>query len=184
MGESVEFDSYKQTENVAERYEAAFRAALDDIDRTQEEACIAKEKLQTLEEKISDLSELVRRLHSFLPLDRRSIYADRLTRLLQGTQTSGRATTVFDNVVELFTRARQQEQRSNWTAAEVQAALTSKGTSTDPKAVYNVLNYLARKGRLRRVSKGQYIWVDCGLGISLGQDLPAVDQNGRGCIEE
>jgi hypothetical protein len=39
------------------------------------------------------------------------------------------------------------------------------------KAIYNTVNYFAKTGRLRRVSRGEYIFRDTGAGVAT-DDIP------------
>jgi predicted transcriptional regulator of viral defense system len=48
---------------------------------------------------------------------------------------------------------------------EVQEALTDKGIQAEPQQLHNVLGYLARKGLLKRVSRGRYYVIGYGVGI-------------------
>lgn len=171
-----------------DHYDAALRAALNDLADAQRDTNAAREWLHEAEGRVQSLTVLANHLFGELPLDRQQAYADRLEELRVSTsqsrhsstmQQSNRSTVVYDNVVQLFTT-----QRKEWTAAEVQEALSNNCIGADPKAVYNVLSYLARKGRLHRMAKGQYVWVDGGVGITFGEDLAAADQNGGSPMED
>ena len=106
-------------------------------------------------------------------------FEDRLGRLAR-CPAAARGGATFDNVVHLFASSPQRE----WTAPEVQAALAHGGRQVDPKSVHNVLSYLTRKGRLKRLGRGQYLIVDLGVGLQLSHDLDGIDPNDGGCSDE
>lgn len=159
-------------------YEDALVTALDDLGRAQSDAEEAKNYLRKVEARISELGTLVRHLISELPPDRRARFAKQLADF-RLTPSEERSTgPVYNNVIDLFTR----ETRREWTASEVQIALAESGVHADPKAVYNVLNYLARKGRLQRIGRGHYLVKDLGVSFHLDQDIEGTDPNEGGCM--
>lgn len=91
----------------------------------------------------------------------RQEYSRRFEEIHSGTQNRGGE--VFGNVIALF----KHDPRNEWTIGEVQEALEKKGTPPDSKALYNTIAYLAKTGRLRRVSRGRYTLVDIGAGIEM-----------------
>lgn len=166
--------------NVQSPYEAALAAALDDLVNARRKVQGARDELQSAEARITELTQLVSTLLGLLPPDRAALYTQRLNELRVSSQPSVRSGPVHDNVVELFSRTNKRQ----WSASDVQAALADEGKSADPKAVYNVLNYLVRSGRLRRVARGQYYVEGLGFGIQLDQDIEGVDPRGGGCMED
>jgi len=160
-------------------YEAALAAALDDLTDAKVAAHGARESAMSAEARVAELTELARSLAAMMPQDRATPYLQRLHTLGTSIDTSKRAGPVYENVVELFSKTH----RRDWSAADVQTALAEAGKGADPKAVYNVLSYLARRGRLRRYGRGRYLIVDLGVGIELDQDLEGVDQASGGCAE-
>lgn len=73
-----------------------------------------------------------------------------------------RATRLHANVIELF----RQDNRREWAIPEISRALTDRdGAAPDPKALSNILNYLERSGRLKRVDRGRYLIRDYGAEI-------------------
>ncbi len=100
-----------------------------------------------------------------LPLAEQNEYRERLAKLHGGDVADGRGKDVHNNIIDLLKRTGRKE----WTVPEIQTALIEDGTEADPKlvkAIYNAVNYLAKKGTLRRVSWGQYMFSEIGAGIA------------------
>ena len=116
-------------------------------------------------------SEALALLLDDLPFDERSAIQRRLDRVgSEVTVASGRTGEVHDNVVALFKGHSKRE----WSVPEIQAELTKSGEAADQKSLYNVINYLAKVGRLRRISRGQYLV----LGIGAGMEAEGVSEDG------
>jgi hypothetical protein len=138
--------------------EAALRAALHlmaEIERAQEDRLAADTRGRKY-------SEALALLLDDLPANERSAIQRRLERTRSDvTAAPGRVGEVHDNVVALFKAHAKRE----WSVPEIQAELTKSGEAADPKALYNVINYLAKVGRLRRISRGQYLVLGIGAGL-------------------
>jgi len=116
---------------------------------------------------INRLAATLETLIDGLPAAERDDYRLRLLKLRGGDlpSTDGRGKDVHNNIVDLFKRTG----RKDWTIPEIQAALTKDGQLADPKvvkAIYNAVNYLAKKGMIRRVSWGQYVFSESGAGLA------------------
>lgn len=169
-----------QTPLVSEPYEAALEKALSDLADARRNQAGAKERAEQADALATELSVLVRNLLCILKPEQRQKYEALAQGLGADERQAVRGGPVYDNIVNLFSRSRKQE----WTASEVQAALDDPSESIAPKSIYNVLNYMEKKGRLRRISRGRYLIVDLGIGIDLGYDLPGVDAIGRHAMDE
>jgi predicted transcriptional regulator of viral defense system len=100
-------------------------------------------------------------LTATLPRERQHLYAERAGSLRRPNQAA-RGSTSFENVIALFAH----EEPKEWTAPEVQRALVGRGTPPDkPDQISNVLQYLARKGRLKKIGRGRYVVMGYGVGI-------------------
>jgi hypothetical protein len=102
-----------------------------------------------------------------LPATERDDYRRRLAKIrgADGSLSDGRGKEVHNNIIDLLKRTG----RKDWTIPEIQAAMSREGQEADPKlvkAIYNAVHYLAKKGTLRRVSWGQYVFCETGGGIS------------------
>ena len=104
-----------------------------------------------------------------LPDNERREYKRRFDQIRSGVSSHNRGGEVFGNVIALF----KQDRRAEWTIPEVQTSLEGRGTAPDTKALYNAIAYLAKTGRLRRVSRGRYLVTDFGTGVE-------TDLEGRG----
>jgi hypothetical protein len=102
-------------------------------------------------------------LSSFSSEDR-DTFAKRLNELRAHDRPGKRSYEIRDNVILLFSQTPLLE----WSVPEIKSALDQEGAEVDLKVLYNVINYLATSGRLRRVSRGKY--VINGLGASLDID--------------
>lgn len=152
-------------------YEAALETALAELEAAQARVEVIKGQLSDAETKVTELTDLVQSLMRHVPAHRVGAFVERLNQVRSNPQPNPRSGEVFDNVIQLFA---QRPTHREWTASDVQAALSHAGVKADPKAVYNVLNYLAKKGRLRRIARGQYLIVDLGIGIHTGDDFETV----------
>lgn len=141
-------------------YEVALESAASDLERMQAEIRDLRKALAIAEAHVREIGGLIDRLIQRVPPERRAAYERRLAPL-QSPIRSGRGTTTYENVIELFVH---QPPRT-WTAPDVHKELAAKGIPSDPDQIHNVFQYLARKGRLRRISRGRYEVVGYGVGI-------------------
>lgn len=134
-------------------YEAALESALADLELAQEEVRARRNELAIAEGRARELSQLALSLIDMVPPEDRSDHRHRVAALLQSSGSASRGATVtYANVVELFARQPSRE----WSASEAHSELVAHGVPTEAEQVHNVFQYLARKGRLRRVSRGRY----------------------------
>lgn len=172
--QKIMFALHKTRIDDVQAYEAALERALDDLLRAQQAAAKAREELQAADARVLELRQLAKSLLSILPEERATKYATLFDQTSEKSPSGGRAGPVYDNVINLFSVTSQRR----WSASEVQAALSSEGRGADAKSVLNVLNYLVRKGRLKRISRGHYYVVDLGIGVQLDGDIPGMDDGG------
>jgi hypothetical protein len=102
-----------------------------------------------------------------LPAPERDDYRLRLTQRLgrKGALSDSRGKELYHNVIDLFRRSG----RKDWAVPDIQAALSKDGEGPDQKlakAIYNTVNYLAKKGTIKRVSWGQYVFCEVGAGVA------------------
>lgn len=134
-------------------YEAALESAFADLVRAQEEVRARRNGLAIAEARARELSQLALSLIDMVPPEDRADHRHRVAALRQSSGSASRGATVtYANVVELFARQPSRE----WSASEAHGELVAKGVPTDAEQVHNVFQYLARKGRLERVSRGRY----------------------------
>ena len=156
-------ESRSQYAPSSEPYRAALDAALSELEKIRDSLQVARHGIAELEVHEENLSAVIEKLMEVLPPAERALYQQR-AEIGRPVKRSPHATPVYDNVVQLFGRTKQRE----WTAPEVQEALKADGVQTEPQQVHNVLGYLARKGLLRRMSRGRYFVVGYGFGIEGG----------------
>jgi hypothetical protein len=116
------------------------------------------------ERQLGVLTETLELLLSAFPPTERGLFMRQLDALRISGQKTKKISDIHDNVISIFSRAPLLE----WSIPEIKSALHDQGAQIDLKALYNVINYLATTGRLRRVSRGRYVIK--GLGASLDID--------------
>ena len=71
------------------------------------------------------------------------------------------------------------KQKQSWSVSQIKKEILQQHSNTDPKEIYNTVNYLAKSGRIRRVGYGKYV-IDGNLVVSsdaLGENpFPNDDQ--------
>jgi hypothetical protein len=139
-------------------YEKTLKRALADRDAVAEQR-------SDLDARYADLTALARSLLPLVSPERRAFYTKQLEP--EPPQSSGRATENFANIVQLIAL----ENRREWTAPAMQEALKLRNIEADLKPIHNVFNYLAREGRIRRISRGRYYVPEYAVGIITSDDL-------------
>jgi hypothetical protein len=147
-------------------YEVALESAIKDGARAHELVRERRAALAAAEGRAHELVKLAETLLKQIPPDRQPKYRQRVA-VLRAPTRSGRATTTYENVIDLFTK----QPRHEWTASQIQRSLAAKGIAAPPEQIQNVLQYLLRKGRLKRVERGRYYVVGYGLGIETADDI-------------
>jgi len=147
-------------------YEAALNAAFGELERVSEELRRRRDRVGEFEVRVENLSSLIEKLMAALPPEKRAIYQQRAeikrrsTRLKLGTP-------VYGNVVQLFKDSKQKI----WSTPEVQSALNADGLSVDAQQIHNILSYLARRGVIKRVSRGRYYIDGIGAGVETADGI-------------
>jgi len=159
-------------ESTPDPYEAALEAALRDYELTQTEAADLRASLAAVNQKAKDFAESARTLLALIPANKRLQYLARLD-AAGATQVSARSSAVLDNVVSILARKKTHDVEEV-TSAELKEQLVDAGPHHDPKAIDNVLGYLAKTGQIRRISRGRYFITGLNLALDLGgQDFGA-----------
>jgi hypothetical protein len=156
------------TETAPSPYEAAIEAALGDYGRVQDDLAEVRETTNELNQRARDLSDTVKTLLPLIPPENRGHYLQRLE-ALGAPPAPVRGSAVLGNVVNLLSKRKDNEV----TSAELKEQLADAGPRHDPKAIDNVLGYLAKTGQIRRVSRGRYFITGLNLALDLGQDFGA-----------
>jgi hypothetical protein len=152
-------------------YEAALESAIKDSERAQDLVRERRAALAAAESRGHELLKLAETLLEQIPPDRQPEYRERITALRAPTR-SGRGTTTYENVIDLFTKQPCVE----WTALQIKRSLAAKGIAAPPEQIQNVLQYLLRKGRLKRVDRGRYYVVGDGVGIETADNILGDEQ--------
>ena len=150
-------------------YEAAIETALRDLAETQQDGAALRAQLASNNQREKDLAETVRSLLALIPPANRLRYIQQLDEL-GATQVSSKGGAVLDNVVSILARKKGNEEV---TSAELKEQLAESGPRHDPKAIDNVLGYLAKTGQIKRMSRGRYIISGLNLALDLGHDFGA-----------
>lgn len=157
----------ESNQQVRSSYALALETALRDLERSQAELSSAQNLVDAAEADIARLMNLITSLSAELDPDELLLFADRLPETAPKKDAVERGGEVFGNVVELF----ETSDKKSWSSHEVIDALHDDGKKSDSKAVYNVLNYLARKGRIRRLRRGHYLLIDFGVSVEIEDEI-------------
>lgn len=126
------------------------RVKTQEID-TEAEALLDKTlaDCEQLTGRLKDFLRLADALIAVLPPERRIAYAQRIVRFRTVVRPV-RSGATNDNVLAIVS------EKEEVTAAEVRDALADKGIPVDHKQINNSLDYLARRGDIRRIAPGRY----------------------------
>jgi hypothetical protein len=169
QGQRVKENQKERTEadqGSLQAYEAAIEKAIEEIRSGQRQLHELKQATVYWEKRVQDALRVVDILMNVLPQDRRTVFFER-TRTFRPATLASRGGETYDNVIDLFTR----EKRPFWTASEIHNELTNAGKVAEIQQIHNVLNYLMRKGRLKRISRGRYFDTESGAGIETSDKL-------------
>lgn len=154
-------------------YEAAIKAALNDLRSISEEQQRAHKRLSELARRTNDIEATIRSLIALLPSEAALKYQD----ILESGATDklpvddNRGGELYNNVVSLvFSKPRQE-----WNSASIRDEFKKTGVEADTKSILNVLNYLKNTGRLMRISRGRYRVTDSGVMVECGLDIEGDD---------
>jgi hypothetical protein len=167
-------DAVRRQTDSGSRYEAALESALDDADEALARVKAQRHALAVAEAEANKRVQLAEALLSSLPPERSGMYRWRIDSLRPARAGRG-TTTTYESIVELFAEHPPRE----WSAPQIHQSLAGKGVAAEPEQIHNVLQYLWRKGRLRRVSRGRYWSAEHGVGIETGDDLPGMGDTER-----
>jgi hypothetical protein len=151
-------------------YEVAIEKAIEEIRSGQRQLHELRQATLHWEKRVQDAVRVVDTLMNVLPENRRAVFLER-TRPFRPPTPASRGGETYDNVVDLFTR----KKRPFWTASDIHNELSNAGKAAEIQQIHNVLNYLMRKGRLKRVSRGRYFDTQSGSGIQTSDELQPDD---------
>ncbi len=146
-------------------YSQALNVARSDLSKARGDANQLRQQLTAKLEEIEELEQLVFRLAKKASVDDDNTDASALAENARARPNTDKGGEVFGNVVNLFGTSN----RRHWSVGDVQKALNISDSDSEKKAVYNVLDYLVRSKRLKRVRRGQYQVVGYGFGIEIDE---------------
>jgi hypothetical protein len=149
-----------------EAYEAALEKAIQDIKDGQRQLHEVRQLATMWEKRVQAKFQVVDTLINVLPSDRKEVFLEK-ARPFRPTTFASRGGETYDNVIDLFTRTR----RPFWTASDIHNELSNAGKVAEIQQIHNVLNYLMRRGRLKRISRGRYFDTESGVGIDADDKL-------------
>lgn len=138
----------------------AARRALTHLFREYERA---REERDAAIDRVARFEEVIRHFIEGLPAYDQAEFTKRFKEIREGSAALSRGGETFGNVIALF----QKEHRPEWSVTEIQSELRKAGAEPDQKSLYNTINYLAKTGRLKRVSRGRYVVADIGIGLEI-----------------
>jgi hypothetical protein len=144
-------EDHSRASGASHFYEAALREAIAERDRIDnEEVPKLRERISAAQVKREQLSKAIESVLTLLPPDRRVLYEDSAEQ-----EQNSRGGILHNRIINLFSKAPARD----WTAQSIQEALKITGVEVDIKPIHNVLNYLERDGKLKRTSRGKYLYV-------------------------
>ena len=113
-----------------------------------------RQRLSATEANLIQIGSVVDALMAMIPINSRAFYAGKLAGIRPPNAKTNRGTPAFEVISALVERLPHRE----WSASEIQDVLkTNGGTIVEIEQVHNVLNYLCRRERLARTSRGRYM---------------------------
>ena len=155
-------------------YEVAIEKAIEEIRSGQARIHELQQMALAWEKRVQGALRVVDTLMNVLPEDRRAVFLER-TKGFRAPTPASRGGETYDNVVDLFTRMK----RPFWTASDIHNELSNAGKVAEIQQIHNVLNYLMRKGRLKRISRGRYFDTESGAGIETSDKSQPDDRRKR-----
>lgn len=151
----------EMNESAVDPYEIALHKAMDDLTLIESEYRKALESAQLIDGRRRKLIETIRSLTELLNEDKKSYYLEKMLNVSVIRGIENRENGLIDDVIHIINREPEKE----WSANDIKSKLKKKDEPLDQKALHNVLNYLYRKGDLRRVGRGLYRVVSSGVGV-------------------
>ncbi len=136
-----------------DQYEAALAQAVTDVEKLRDVVDMLRARMAAIEGQIAKLVAAAEALSPLVVDDKRNEYRQRLQQIITGPAKNYRGGTAYEAIVAMMNRLPSRE----WTAPEVQEKLLENGIPVEIEQVHNVLNYLMRKGRMTRTSRGRYV---------------------------
>lgn len=112
------------------------------------------------EDRLTGFTQAIQQLINVLPEGERVECQKRFDQIRLG-EISSKSGEVLGNVIRLLNK----DPARRWKIQEIQDNLKREGSQQDTKSIYNAVSYLAKIGRLQRISRGIYSLTDFGVSI-------------------
>ncbi len=142
-------------------YEQALRKAIEDYETSIRAVELAQQQLQAAQLSAAEFLSIARQLVKLVPDDCKDRYTQRIEGLENQSDSSGRPKTELKTVERLL---RQDVQRE-WTAIDIGTELRERGSNVEMKSISNTLQYMYKRGDLKRIGRGKYVVVGLGIGV-------------------
>jgi len=135
------------------RNQTALQSLIRKLEKAQSEVRDKRLELAIAEAHILKLSEAALRLVQRMPRSDRADLKHRIVAVVRLLGPGGRrATVAYSSVLHLLMNRLEED----WSVAEAHRELAANGISCDFQQVQNVFQYLVRKQRIERVSRGRF----------------------------
>jgi hypothetical protein len=146
-------------------YEQALAQALDDERMARERAETARQKVLEEEARVAHFRALVDTLMTVIPVNSRAFFTGKIAGIRP--TTGKRGSTALEAVNTLIDRLPHRE----WTAPEIQELLKVNGLIIEIEQVHNLLNYLWRRDRIARSTRGRYMPLGMARALQQAEEL-------------
>lgn len=155
------------------RFEDALRKALGDLHELDQQIARAASDLVELRRKRAKLMHLAESISENLDDSNCETLRQELARLRPSLGGgTWRRSPLYENVVSLITTSAKRD----WSTEELHSSLGTNGKDDTNKALHNIIGYLVKTGRLRRIARGRYHTSEFGFGL---EDIEEVADDGE-----
>ena len=125
----------------------------------------ARAEAQAAEKRVLRFAESIQLILDGAPASEKDELSKRFAEIKGGVQQQ-RVGDVNNNVVSIFKNAPGRE----FSVPDIVEEVNKSGFEADAKSIANVVAYLAKTGKLTKVARGQYRYVDLGVGVEYDHD--------------
>jgi hypothetical protein len=154
-------------------YVQAFEKALEELRVLQKRALELKQKLSEIDLEIDRKRIMAKNLAEAVAKEGDASLKREIQVIQRSFGHSSRTGVAFDAVKNLLSELSRA--KGALTTSDVLNRLRTQNIGVDPKAVYNALNYMEKIGKLRRISRGQYLVTDGGYAVHSADEIGGLE---------
>lgn len=151
----------EMNECASDPYEAALQKAINELSIIESDYRKALESVQLLIIKRQKLIDMISYISDQIGIEQRGYYINVVSEITSGNKIEKKGGSLINDVINII----NIEPKKEWTANEIKSKLTRDIEPIEQKTLHNILNYLYRKGDLKRVGRGVYRVVSSGIGV-------------------